>query len=57
MKLSNKLNQLVVTDSGKPSIHEIKHVYLKNNGTITGKLSNGKKVIAQRLPMQIWRYV
>jgi len=47
MKLSNKYNQLVVSNSGKASNEAIYNVYLCNDGT---------KVRADRTPMNLWTY-
>ena len=56
MKLSDKYSQLVISPSGKVAYESVHHVYLKNNGTVTGRLCDGTKVMSQRTPLVSWSY-
>ena len=56
-RLSNKYNQLVVSNSGKASNEAIYHVYLWSDGIVTGNLCDGTKVKSHVTPMKVWTYV
>lgn len=56
MRLSNKLNQLILGYSGKPYVFDVTHVNLRKDGTLTGK-ANGKPVKCAKLNNNmIWEY-
>ena len=56
MRLSNKLNQLVMGASGKPRIFDIEYVQLKKDGSISGRLPTGERVYAKKYTSNcVWR--
>lgn len=57
-RLLDKIGQLVVGKSGTPRCEDIRHVFLRADGTLTGRVATGvltgAKVYANSLREPVW---